>query len=302
MSRCLVTGGAGFIGSNLVDALISKNHEVLVIDDLSTGVRENVNPQADFVKHDLCNNIPYFIKKGLESIDFVFHLAAFSRVEPSIHNPLKADKINVGGTVGLLKACADAKVKKVMFTSSGSVYGNAKTIPTSEKSALNPMSPYGLQKQIGEQYCKLFYQLYGLDSVVFRYANVYGPRQPLTGTYCNVMGIFTQQRKDKKPLTIVGTGKNTRDYIHVADVVNANLLAMINTKASKADVFNLGSGVEYSVNDVAKMVGGKTTSIPERVEPKRTLLNSEKANKLLGWEPTINLKDWVKEYKKEQGI
>ena len=298
--RCLVTGGAGFIGSNLVDELIKTNNEVTVVDDLSIGNRDYVNTQANFIKHDITKPLPYFLKKGLEEIDYVFHMAAFSRVEPSIHRPLFANNTNITGTLSLLHACSVAKIKKFIFTSSAAVYGDAPKFPTTESSQLSPISPYGLQKKVGEEYCKLFTDLYNLPTSVLRYANVYGPRQPLTGTYCNVMGIFTTQKKNQQPLTIVGDGTNTRDYIHVKDVVNANILTAESEKTGNAEIINIGSSLEYSVNDIAKMIGGPSTNIPERVEPKRTLLNSKKAAKLLGWKPSINLKDWVKEYKKEQ--
>ena len=297
--KTVVTGGAGFIGSHLVDRLLKDKHEVMVIDDLSTGTIKNVDERATLVHYDLAKGLPYYVKKHMESVDIVFHLAAFSRVEPSIQNPLLAHNINVNGTLNILKACRDSKVKRFVFTSSSAVYGNAENIPTDENEKLYAMSPYALHKQIGEQYCQLFTDLYEMETVILRYANVYGPRQPESGPYCNVMGIFAGQRLNKQPLTIVGDGTNSREYIHVHDVVNANIACINNKKIGKADIFNIGSGQEFSVNDIAKLIGGKTTNIPPRVEPKRTALKSEKAKHNLLWKPTINLKDWVKEYKKE---
>tara|TARA_B100001758_G_scaffold247955_1_gene269093 strand:- start:19156 stop:20061 length:906 start_codon:yes stop_codon:yes gene_type:complete len=297
--KTVVTGGAGFIGSHLVDRLLKDKHEVMVIDDLSTGTIKNVDERATLVHYDLAKGLPYYVKKHMESVDIVFHLAAFSRVEPSIQNPLLAHNINVNGTLNILKACRDSKVKRFVFTSSSAVYGNAENIPTDENEKLYAMSPYALHKQIGEQYCQLFTDLYEMETVILRYANVYGPRQPESGPYCNVMGIFAGQRLNKQPLTIVGDGTNSREYIHVHDVVNANIACINNKKIGKADIFNIGSGQEFSVNEIAKLIGGKTTNIPPRVEPKRTALKSEKAKHNLLWKPTINLKDWVKEYKKE---
>jgi len=300
--HALVTGGAGFIGSNLVDELIRQNNEVTIVDDISTGKFDYINPQANFIKHDITKSLPYFLKKGLKNIDYVFHMAAFARVEPSIQRPMFSNAVNVSGTLELLYACHQAKVKRFVFTSSSAVYGNASKFPTKETCKREPMSPYGLQKSIGEQYCKLFSEIYDLPVTVFRYANVYGPRQPLTGSYCNVMGIFTNQRKNNEPLTIVGTGKNKRDYIHVKDVVNANILTTKVESLKNYNVINIGSGTEYSVNDIAALIGGDKINIPDRIEPKRTLLDSTLAKKILGWEPSIKLKDWVKEYKREQGI
>ena len=271
----------------------------MVIDDLSTGTIKNVDERATLVHYDLSKGLPYYVKKHMESVDIVFHLAAFSRVEPSIQNPLLAHNINVNGTLNILKACRDSKVKRFVFTSSSAVYGNAENIPTDENEKLYAMSPYALHKQIGEQYCQLFTDLYEMETVILRYANVYGPRQPESGPYCNVMGIFAGQRLNKQPLTIVGDGTNSREYIHVHDVVSANIACINNKKIGKADIFNIGSGQEFSVNEIAKLIGGKTTNIPPRVEPKRTALKSEKAKHNLLWKPTINLKDWVKEYKKE---
>ena len=300
--KCLVTGGAGFIGSNLVDELLKQKHDVMVIDDLSTGYIKNLDERATLIHHDIAKPLPYYVKKHLESVDYVFHLAAFSRVEPSIQNPIIAHNINVNGTLNILKCAKDAGITRFIFTSSSAIYGNAEKIPTVEESPAQPMSPYALHKRIGENYCKLFTDLYDMETVILRYANVYGPRQPLEGTYCNVMGIFTQQKQHGQPLTIVGTGENSRDYIHVKDVVNANISCMNNKKIGKADIFNIGSGQEFSVNEIADLFGEDRVSLPERIEPKRTLLNSKKATRILKWKPSINLKDWVKEYKKENKI
>ena len=302
MSKCLVTGGAGFIGSNLVDRLLKDKHEVLVIDDLSSGSIKNVDDRATLIHYDISKGLPYYIKKHMESVDFVFHMAAFSRVEPSIQNPLLAHNINVNGTLNVLKAAKDAGVKRFIFTSSSAVYGEAKNIPTKETEPLHSMSPYALHKEIGEKYCKLFTDLYGIETVILRYANVYGPRQPLSGPYCNVMGIFSSQKKGGQPLTIVGDGTNAREYIHVDDVVSANISCINNKNIGNANIFNIGSGQEFNVNEIAKLIGGKTTKLPPRIEPTRTALVSTKAKHNLKWEPTINLKDWVKEYKKENQI
>ena len=222
MSRVLVTGGAGFIGSNLVNRLVDDGHEVIVFDDLSTGKEENINPKAKFYKKDITQIRRNSDFTMFEGVDIVFHLAAFPRVEPSIKEPIHAHNINVNGTLNMLKACVDYNVKRFVFTSSSAVYGEAKT-PTNEFMETNPMSPYALHKLIGEQYCKLFSQLYNLETVSLRYSNAYGEGQPTEGAYCNVMGIFEQQKSKGEKLTIVGDGEQRRDFIHIDDIVEANI-------------------------------------------------------------------------------
>lgn len=289
--RCIVTGGAGFIGSNLVHELVRQKHDVVVLDDLSTGDREQVHPSAHFVKVNLSEPIPQFIKTCLKGIDVVFHLAAFPRVEHSIKNPIRAHNININATVNILKASLDSGVGKFIFSSSSAIYGDAETFPTSERSPVNPMSPYGLHKLVGEQYCRLFNRLYGIKTVSLRYSNVFGPNQPTTGAYRNVLGIFAQQKRDGKPLTIVGSGEQSRDYIHVSDVIQANLLAATSNNVGNGEVINIGSQKEYSVNQIASLIGGPTSQLPNRIEPKKTLLDITKAGKLLKWNPRILLED-----------
>lgn len=290
--RCLVTGGAGFIGSNLVDKLVEYGHNVIVLDDLSTGDIYNINSQAEFYRLDISEHA--FLDM-FQDIDVVFHLAAFARVEPSIEDPVRANRINVNGTLNVLKACVDYGVKRFVFTSSSAVYGEAET-PTTEDTSLNPMSPYALNKLVGEQYCKLFSDLYKLQTVCLRYSNAYGENQPTEGSYCNVMGIFEQQKQMGKPMTIVGDGEQRRDFIHVNDIVDANIKVGFTNKVSfLGDVYNVGSGKNYSVNEIAEWMGGETEEIPPRVEPKETLLNSDKLKSTFDWKPTIDLKKWLKQ-------
>ena len=228
-----------------------------------------------------------------QDIDVVFHLAAFPRVEPSIDDPIRAHRINVNGTLNVLKACVDYDVKRLVFTSSSAVYGEAKT-PTTEDHPTNPMSPYALNKLIGEQYCKLFSDIYNLQTVCLRYSNAYGENQPTEGPYCNVMGIFQQQKMESKPMTIVGDGEQRRDFIHVDDIAEANLQAAFTNKISfLGDIFNIGYGENYSVNEIAEWMGGETTNIPPRIEPKETLLNSDKFKNIFNWKPITNLKEWL---------
>ena len=184
-------------------------------------------------------------------------------------------------------------VKSLLFTSSSAVYGEANT-PTTENHEPNAMSPYALHKLVGEQYCKLFSDLYKLQTVCLRYSNAYGEGQPTEGAYCNVMGIFEQQKRMGKPMTIVGDGEQRRDFIHVDDIVNANIEVAFTDKMSfLGDVFNVGYGKNYSVNEIAEWMGGETTNIPPRIEPKETLLDSSKMMDTFNWKPTIDLKDWL---------
>ena len=299
-NKVLVTGGAGFIGSNLVDELIKQGNKVVVIDNLSTGKKENINLKAKFYKVDIRDLEG--IKPLFFSVDYVFHLAAFARVQPSIKDPIIANDINLNGTLNVLVASRDAKVKKVVYNASSSAYGNQDKMPLRENMLARPLSPYGLQKYIGEMYCRLFSEIYGLPTVSLRYFNVYGKRQALEGAYCLVMGIFAKQRLIGKPMTIVGNGEQRRDYTSVIDVVQANILATESDKVGKGEVINIGKGLNYSVNELAEMIGGQTVNIESRIEPKESLADNSLAKELLGWEPTVNLPEWIKEYKKEIGL
>ena len=300
MSKCLVTGGAGFIGSNLVDELINLDHEVVVIDNLSTGKKEYVNPRCEF--HNIDIRDLGKIKPLFDRVDYVFHVAAFPRVQPSIENPVMANDINLNGTLNVLVAARDAGVKKVIYSASSSAYGMQTKMPLCEDMLPQPLSPYGLQKYVGELYCSLFSKIYKLSTVSLRYFNVYGKRQALEGAYCLVMGIFVKQRLAGKPMTIVGDGEQRRDFTSVVDVVRANILSAENEKVGEGEVINIGRGKNYSVNELAKMIGGPTTTIPPRIEPKETLADVGFAKKLLDWNPTVNLPEWLEEYKKEMGL
>ncbi len=300
MSKCLVTGGAGFIGSNLVDELIKRGDEVIIIDNLSTGKKENINSKAEFCEADI-RDIEK-IKPLFKSVDYVFHLAAFARVQPSIEDPITANDINLNGTLNVLVSARDAEVKKVVYSASSSAYGNQEKMPLREDMPAQSLSPYGLQKYIGELYCGLFSEIYKLPTVSLRYFNVYGKRQALEGAYCLVMGIFVRQRLAGEPMTVVGDGEQRRDFTSVVDVVRANILAAESEKVGKGEVINIGRGSNYSVNELAKMIGGPTVNIEPRIEPKETLADNSLARELLGWEPTVELPEWLEGYKKEMGL
>ena len=297
MKKVIVTGGAGFIGSHLVDQLIKQDIKVIILDNLSTGKKENINSKATFIECDISTishiSLTYYIKGA----DTIFHLAAKTTVQESIENPTLYNNVNVNSTLKLLEAAASMKVKRFVFSSSSSVYGDAKT-PTTEQHELNPISPYALNKLTGEQYCKLYSKIYNLDTVCLRYFNVYGNRMNNEGGYKLVFPIFKEQLLNNKPLTITNDGNQRRDFINVTDIVNANILAATHKKQLKGDVFNIGNGINYSINEVANMMGGKKTYGEKRIEPYETLANNKKAIKILGWRPKGNLKKWISEYKR----
>ena len=287
--KALVTGGAGFIGSNLVDELIKQNYDVTIIDNLSTGNKNNLNPAARFIEADITNLEQ--IKPHFKGIDFVFHLAALPRVQESIENPIETHHTNVNGTLNVFLAAKEAEVRRVVYSASSSAYGNVETVPLTEDILPQPMSPYGLHKYIGEHYARLFALLYGIETVSLRYFNVYGPRMAFTGAYVLVLSVFLQQKKAGKKLTITGDGTQTRDFTYVGDVVRANILAATSDKVGSGEVMNIGAGDNRSINEVAEMLGGEVEHIAPRVEPHDTLADHSKATKLLGWEPQVKFAD-----------
>lgn len=300
MAKCLVTGGAGFIGSNLVDYLVERGDQVVVLDDLSTGKKENLNSRADFYEVDIRK---FSAIKGLfKGMDYVFHLAAFARVQPSIEDPLTANEINLNGTLNVLVAARDAKVKRLVYSASSSAYGDQEKMPLREDMPAHPLSPYGLQKYAGELYCRLFHEVYGLETVSLRYFNIYGKRQLLEGAYCLVMGIFARQRKQGKPMTITNDGEQRRDFTSVIDAVKANVKAAESPRVGHGEVINIGRGKNYSVNELADMIGGPREYVGSRLEPRETLADNSLAKELLGWEPEVDLPEWLEGYKKEMGI
>lgn len=301
--KYIVTGGAGFIGSNLVDSLVDGGHEVIVIDNLSTGKEDNVNSKAELFVCDISHkdHIPV-MTQAMKGADTVFHLAALARVQPSIENPNEFNKVNVNGTLHVLTAAKEAGVRRVVYSASSSAYGDATIFPTPENHPTDPLSPYGLQKLIGEQYCRVFYHCYGLETVSLRYFNVFGERQSLDGAYKLVMGIFADQRIKGKPLTITGDGEQRRDFTYVGDVVRANILASQSKLVGKGESINIGNGDNRSVNQIAELIGGPKKYIEKRLEPQQTLADNTKAKDLLNWKPTTTVEEWIPQYKQQLGI
>lgn len=299
MRKVIVTGGAGFIGSNLVDELINRNIEVTVIDNFSSGHRKNLNPKALLHEIDLSEISVENLTEILRGHDIVFHTAAKARVQPSINDPIGFNKQNVNATLNLLVACKEANIKRVVYSASSSAYGNTNIFPTPETHPVNPLSPYGLQKLIGEQYCKVFSEVYDLDTVSLRYFNVYGKNINFDGAYKLVLAYFIEQTKEGKPLTITNTGKQRRDFTCVKDVVEANILAAMHPNKLNGEVFNIGNGDNMSINEVADIFGGEKQYGVEVIEPFETLADNTKAKQVLGWYPKGNLVQWLKEYIKE---
>lgn len=301
--KYVVTGGAGFIGSNLVDALIEEGHEVTVIDNLSTGKQENINSKAELFTFDISHKDHIGIMtQAMKGADTVFHLAALARVQPSIENPHQFNQVNVNGTLHILTAAKEAGVRRIVYSASSAAYGDATIFPTPENHPTDPLSPYGLQKLIGEQYCRVFYHCYGLETVSLRYFNVFGERQSLDGAYKLVMGIFADQRLKGKPLTITGNGEQRRDFTYVGDVVKANILASRSKLVGKGESINIGSGDNRSVNQIADLIGGPKHYIEKRLEPEQTLADNTKAQELLNWQATTTVEDWIPKYKQQLGI
>ena len=301
--KYVVVGGAGFIGSHIVDKLVEQNHEVIIIDNLSTGKMENVNPKAsvEYIDISNVNECPNMVEI-MSGADALFLLAAKARVQPSIENPVEYETNNTIGTLNVLKCASDAGVRRVVYSASSSAYGNTEKLPSVESDPINPMSPYGAQKYYGEVMCKMFSEVYGLETVSLRYFNIYGERQNVGGAYAMVIGIFADQKLRGEVMTINGDGEQRRDFTYVGDVVNANILASQSEKVGNGEVINIGNGDNRSINDIADMIGGERIHREPVIEPKETLADNSLAEKLLGWKPTQNIEDWVPGYKKEIGL
>jgi len=301
--KYVVVGGAGFIGSNLVDKLIGNKNEVIIIDNFITGKKSNLNPKASVLELDISNISNHDkIMHCMRGADTVFMLAAKARVQPSIENPIEYEINNTIGTLNILKCASDAKVRRFVYSASSSAYGDSKKLPLKENFEANPMSPYGAQKFYGEVMCKVFAKVYQIQTVSLRYFNVYGERQNIDGAYALVMGIFVHQRLNNQPMTINGDGEQRRDFTYVGDVVNANILASSSKNVGNGEVINIGNGDNRSVNQIAEMIGGPKIHLDPILEPNETLADNSLAKKLLNWEPTQNIEDWVRKYKKEIGL
>ncbi len=294
--KSLVTGGAGFIGSHIVDKLVELGHEVTVIDNETSTVHEKFyyNENASYYKLDIAD---YENTKHLyKNIDFVFHCAAESRIQPTILNPLGAVRTNTLGTATVLQSSREAGIKKVMYSSTSSAYGLVNEPPLSEDMPDDCLNPYSVSKVAGEKLCSMYTKLFGLKTIVFRYFNVYGPREPVRGVYAPVVGLFLRQKRSGQPLTIVPDGTQRRDFTHVDDIVSANILAMqIDSHEKYGEVFNVGSGTNHSVLELAALISNDTVMIDPRVgEAYITLADNKKLSEAFNWKAVNRIEDYIK--------
>ena len=303
MSHYLVTGGAGVIGTNLVKKLLAEGHQVVVLDNYAAGRKlERVIPGAVYVEGDIRDDSD--LDKVCPNIDGIFHLAALPRVPFSVANPWLTHDVNVNGTLKVLLAAVRHKVKRVVFSSSSSTYGAERSELLKEDAFLKrPISPYALHKFMGENYCRIFSSLYGIETVTLIYFNIYGPYFDPDGAYALVIGKFLKQIKNNEPMTVCGDGEYYRDYTHVSDVVGANILAITSEKAGKGELINIGCGKPHTVNELVNIIGGKFVHVSERSGDVRfSGADNTKAKEILGWEPTIALEDGIRQLKKDFGI
>tara|TARA_Y100000590_G_scaffold171597_1_gene196251 strand:+ start:1852 stop:2847 length:996 start_codon:yes stop_codon:yes gene_type:complete len=289
----IVTGGAGFIGSNLVDQLVKKRHKVIVLDNFSTGRASNLLHQRNkikIIKIDISTS--KFLDKYFKKADYVFHLAGLADIVPSIENPEKYFKTNVIGTYNVLQASLKANIKKFIYAASASCYGIPKKFPIKENATINPMYPYALTKWQAEEIIMHWVKVYNFPAISFRFFNAYGPRSRTSGAYGAVFGVFLAQKLANKPLTIVGNGQQTRDFVHVYDLVNGIIKAALSKKTG--EVYNIGGGKEVKINKIAKLIGGKKINIPKRpAESNRSLADISKIKRELNWKPKIKIEQGV---------
>ena len=292
--KAAVVGGAGFIGSNLVDALVERGDDVIVVDNLSTGYRRNLNPAAPLHEIDIAVESDR-LTSALVGREVVFLTAALARVPRSIEDPVGTHAVNVTGSLRVLKAAVDAGVRRVVYSSSSSVYGDQPTLPLTEDMPPAPLNPYACQKYMGEIYARNFSRIYGLETVCLRYFNVYGPRQVTEGAYRLVISIFMDQRARGEPMTIHGDGEQTRDFTWVGDVVRANILAALSDQVGQGEPINVGAGAEVSINRVAELIGGPVVHVPPRGFDERfKRAGIDRARRLLGWEPRVHIEEGIR--------
>ncbi len=291
--RCVVTGGCGFIGSHVVDALVARGDSVVVLDDLSSGTAANLNGQARLVNGSILDTLA--VDSAVRGADCAFHLAAWARVPRSIEDPLGTHQVNVGGTLNVLEALRRHKVPRLIYVSSSSVYGNQATHLMQEDMTPDPLSPYGLQKLIGEQYCTLYARMFGITVASLRYFNVYGPRQVCEGRYTLVVARFRQQRDAGEPITVYGDGLQTRPYTYIDDVVRATVSASVAALPVHCNtILNIGSDEETSVLEIARLTGGEVKHVfpnPRGLfEERRKAADYSRAKALLGWHPVVSFR------------
>jgi nucleoside-diphosphate-sugar epimerase len=296
--KYIVTGGCGFIGSNAVDFLVNNGHEVAVIDDLSSDVHDTFyfNEKAKYYKYSVTDFIMCSDVFKRHKPDVILHFAAEARIQNCIEDPSKAFNVNTGGTITMLDLCKKYSVKKLILSSTSAIYGN-KNLEQIESMQPDCLNPYSLSKFHAEQYCQMYGIMYGVQSVCLRYFNVYGPRNPTKGQYSPVIGVFQKQKSNGDKLTIVGDGQQTRDFVHVTDIVKANYIVSNSNKTFYGDVFNVGTSKNYSINGIAEAIQEDKSfhvHVPQRpMECRDTKANIEKIKHTFGWEPKIDLMNYL---------
>jgi len=315
ISNVLVTGGAGFIGSNLTEALLQRGHIVRVLDDFSTGKKENLifgkgYPSLEIVEGDIRDLGT--CRKAIKGMEYVFHQGALPSVQRSVEDPETSNAVNVGGTLNILLAAREKGVKRVIYASSSSVYGDTPTLPKDEEMPSNPLSPYALQKYIGEQYCRLFYQLYGLETISLRYFNIFGPKQDPNSLYSAVIPKFIDALVRDRPPVIFGDGEQSRDFTYIENVVQANLLAM-SAAHLHGEAINVACGEKTSLNQLLnvlkKILRSNQSPIyeePRKGDVRHSLADVRRAKEIINYEPKVGiefrLKKTVEFFQKQQKI
>lgn len=284
--KAAVTGGEGFIGTHLVAELKKRGYDVLSID---------IKSGFDILDKEKLTD-------AFQGVHYVFHTAALPRVQYSIEHPHETQEVNVGGTLNVLSAAREGRVRKVIYSASSSAYGDQEKMPLTEDMLARPKSPYGLQKYMGEHLARVFSEVYGLQTVSLRYFNVYGPGADPGGAYALAIAKFIKQRLDGSPITITGDGEQTRDFTHVRDIVRANILAAENDAIGNGEVINIGSGAQTSIKRIAELVGGDVLHVEPRLEPRHTRADNTHARELLGWEPTVSIEEGIAELKRLAGL
>lgn len=303
MSHVLVTGGAGFVGSNLTEALLKEGHRVRVLDNFSTGKRENLRfekgyPSLEILEGDICQ--APVCQRAMKGIEYVFHQAALPSVQRSVEDPLTSNAVNVEGTLNLLLAARDSGVKKFIYASSSSIYGDAPTLPKEEQMPANPLSPYALQKYIGEQYCRLFFQLYGVETISLRYFNIFGPKQDPASIYSAVIPRFIDALLKREHPIIFGDGEQSRDFTYIDNVVEANLLAMSKDHL-QGEVANVACGKQTSLNQLLSILKGILESEisavyqePRKGDVKHSLADITRGKAILNYVPRVGIETGLK--------
>lgn len=303
MAKVLVTGGAGFIGSNLTEALLKKGCSVRVLDDFSTGKRENLTFDKEYASLEIIEGDIRHLQtcqKAVEGMEYVFHQGALPSVQRSVEDPETSHAVNAGGTLNILLAARGRGVKRVIYASSSSVYGDTPTLPKHEEMPTNPLSPYALQKYVGEQYCRLFYQLYGLETISLRYFNIFGPKQDPNSLYSAVIPKFIDALVQDRPPIIFGDGEQSRDFTYIENVVQANLLAM-STEHLHGEAINIACGKRISLNQLLnvlkKILGSKISPLyqePRMGDVRHSLADIRKGKEIINYEPKVGVEMGLK--------